>query len=102
VFSFSKVLATIYHDINTEISLIPSEEWIFLSFCRLEFNVYVESTEPLSVLQFTVAAVKCIIDFITSPALVTDFLTFIKSLCALDIIPRHPKYVALLLTLMPC
>jgi hypothetical protein len=36
-------------------------------------------------------AVKCVIGFIYSPALATDPHTFIKSLCALAIIPRHPK-----------
>jgi len=74
-----------------------------ISVCLFAVNfMSVQNTEPCSVLQFTIAAGKCVIDFIYSPALATDFHTFIKSLCALAVIPRHPKYVALFLTLIPC
>jgi len=59
-----KVLAAIDRDINMEIILIPNEEWTFL-FVFFAVNVMsIQSTEPRSVLQFTIAAVKCVIDFI--------------------------------------
>jgi hypothetical protein len=65
-----------------------------ISVCLFAINfMSIQSTEPRSVLQFTIDAVKCVIGFIYSPALATDFHTFMKSHCALAIIPRHPKYV---------
>jgi len=75
-----------------------------ISVClfAVENFMSIQSAGPVSVLQFTIAAVKCVIDFIYSPALATDFHNFIKSLCALVIIPRLPKYVAVFLTLISC
>jgi len=63
-----------------------------ISVCPFAVNfMSIQSTEPRSVLPFTTAAVKGVIDFIYSPELAKDFHTLIKSLGALAIIPRHPR-----------
>ena len=75
-----------------------------ISVCLFAVNfMSIQSTEPHSVLQFTIAAVKCVIDFIYSPALATDFRTFIKSLCALAVICGSvPYFNAMLIINFSC
>jgi hypothetical protein len=73
-----------------------------LSFCSREFEVCIQNIKSLSVLHLNVDTVKCVVDFMNLPALAMNFHTFIKSLCALDIIPRHRKYVAVFHVLMSC
>jgi hypothetical protein len=52
--------------------------------------------------QLTVATMKPAIDFVNLPALGMSFHASMKTLFALVVIPKHHKYVAVFVALMPC